>query len=119
MTKIHTKASEREVRSVERAYGGAGHIVIEPLLDEAAFKGAGRLFAKVVVKPSCELGHHEHHDEVEAYYILSRSGVYEDNGKAISVEGGDVLFCEDGSGHGIKNTGTEDLVFIALILSRK
>ena len=117
MTKILTKAGEREVKSVERAYGGAGHITIEPLLDEAAMGKAGRLFAKVVVKPSCEVGHHEHHGEVEAYYILSGTGMYDDNGKAIAVQPGDVLFCPDGNGHGIKNTGTEDLVFIALIVN--
>ena len=115
---MHTKASEREVKSVERAHGGAGHLLIEPLLDEAGLGDASKLFAKVVVKPSCEVGHHEHHGEVEAYYILSGSGMYEDNGKAIPVEPGDVLFCQDGSGHGIKNTGTEDLEFIALILRR-
>ena len=118
MTKVLTKAGEREVKSVERAHGGAGHLVIETLLDEAGLGDAGKMFARVVVKPSCEVGHHEHHGEVEAYYILSGNGMYDDNGKAISVEAGDVLFCPDGNGHGIKNTGTEDLEFIALILSR-
>jgi len=36
----------------------------------------------------------------------------------MDVEPGDVLYCDDGSGHGIKNTGDEDLVFLALILRR-
>ena len=118
MPRILTKAGEREVKTDERPYGGAGHVLVEPLLDEEGLGKAGRLFAKVVLKPSCEVGHHEHHDEIEAYYILAGTGMYEDNGKAIAVEPGDVLYCDDGHGHGIKNTGTEDLVFIALILSR-
>ena len=40
----------------------------------------------------------------------------DDDGKAVPVEAGDVTFCEDGKGHGMKNTGNEDLEFIALIL---
>ena len=38
------------------------------------------------------------------------------NGKEYPVEVGDVTFCADGNGHGIKNAGEEDLVFVALIL---
>jgi mannose-6-phosphate isomerase-like protein (cupin superfamily) len=114
--KILTKASEREVISQERPHGGAGHVLIEPLLDKEGLGSAGGLFARVVLKPSCEVGHHEHHGEVEAYYILSGVGMYEDDGKAMAVESGDVLYCDNGHGHGIKNTGEEDLIFIALIL---
>ena len=28
------------------------------------------------------------------------------------------FFCKDGDGHGIKNEGTEDLTFVALILKK-
>ena len=41
---------------------------------------------------------------------------HHDNGKEYPVEVGDVTFCADGNGHGIKNAGEEDLVFVALIL---
>ena len=44
------------------------------------------------------------------------AGIYNDNGKEYPVEVGDVTFCADGNGHGIKNAGEEDLVFVALIL---
>jgi mannose-6-phosphate isomerase-like protein (cupin superfamily) len=118
MVKTLTKDGEREVKSVERLRGGAGHVLMENLLDQEGLDKAGRLFAKLTLKPGCEVGHHEHHDEIEAYYILSGTGMYEDNGKAMDVEPGDVLFCDNGQGHGIKNVGTEDLVFIALVLYR-
>lgn len=118
MPKIQTKAGEREVKSKGQAHGGAGHVLVEPLLDEEGLGKAGKLFAKVTLKPGFEVGHHEHHDEIEAYYILSGTGMYEDNGQAMPVEPGDVLYCDDGHGHGVKNTGTEDLEFIALILNR-
>jgi len=113
-----TKAGDRPIKHVERAHGGAGFVSIEGLLDNEQLGEHCKLFARVTLKPSCELGHHEHHDEVEAYYILSGNGMYDDNGKAVAVEPGDVVFCKDGDGHGIKNTGTCELVFIALILAK-
>ena len=42
--------------------------------------------------------------------------MYDDNGKAVPIEAGDVVYCKNGDGHGVKNTGGEDLVFVALIL---
>jgi len=118
MPRTVTKVGEREVKAVERPHGGAGHVLVENLLDAEGLGEGSRLFAKAILPPSCEIGHHEHHDEVEAYYILSGNGMYDDNGKAVAVEPGDVVFCKDGDGHGIKNTGTCELVFIALILAK-
>ena len=118
MTRTVTKDGEREVKGLEHLHGGAGHVLVESLLDEEGLGKESRLFAKVTLPPSCEVGHHEHHDEIEAYYILSGTGMYEDNGRAMDVEPGDVFYCDNGLGHGIKNTGTENLVFLALILKR-
>ena len=106
-----TKAGERKVETVEKVNGGAGFIMKEALL-------MTEQLGKVTLKPNCELGHHEHHGETEAYYILSGTGMYDDDGKAVPIEAGDVTFCEDGKGHGVKNTGSEDLEFIALILKK-
>ena len=52
----------------------------------------------------------------ETYCILEGEGVYDDNGVSIPVSDGDVLFCKDGCGHGIANTGSGNLDFIALII---
>ena len=111
-----TKAGEREVVTVERANGGAGFIMKEALISPEQLGEHCKMFSRVTLKPNCELGYHEHHGETETYYILSGSGMYDDNGKAVPVEAGDVTFCKDGDGHGLKNTGTEDLSFVELIL---
>lgn len=116
--KAMTKASERETVTVERANGGAGFIMKEALLNAEQLGDHCKMFSKVTLKPGCELGYHEHHGETETYYILSGKGVYDDNGTAVEVEAGDVTFCKDGDGHGMKNMGTEDLVFAALILKK-
>ena len=75
-----------------------------------------KMFNEVTLKPGCEIGYHEHHGETETYYLTKGAGIYNDNGKEYPVEVGDVTFCADGNGHGIKNAGEEDLVFVALIL---
>lgn len=113
-----TKKGERKVEYVEKVNGGAGHIQKEALITGEELGEHCKMFSQVTLKPFCELGHHEHYDETETYYILSGNGMYEDDGKAIPAEPGDVFFCNDGCGHGIKNTGLEDLVFVALILKK-
>ena len=52
----------------------------------------------------------------EAYYILSGTGEFNDNGTIVTVAAGDVTFTGAGEGHALKNTGTEPLEFIALII---
>lgn len=111
-----TKAGERSIETVEKVNGGAGFIMKEALITPEQLGNHCKMFSRVTLKPNCELGHHEHHGETETYYILSGSGMYDDDGNAVPVEAGDVTFCESGKGHGVKNTGTEDLVFVALIL---
>lgn len=113
-----TKANEREAVKVEHVAGGAGFILKENLLSEEEMGAYCNLFSKVTLAPTHELGYHEHHGETETYYFLKGSGVYDDNGKKIQVESGDVVFCKDGDGHGLTNTGTEDIEFVALILKK-
>ena len=90
----------------------------EKLLEGDRLSGKVTLFAKVTILPGDELSYHEHHGETETYYVLSGKGMYDDNGKAVPIEAGDVTFCKDGDGHGVKNNGDEDLVFVALILKK-
>lgn len=78
--------------------------------------GSNRLFARITVFPGMEINYHEHHGETETYHIISGEGVYDDNGAERAVHAGDTVFCDDGGGHGIRNTGSDDLVFIALII---
>ena len=113
-----TKAGEREAVKVEHVHGGAGYILKEGLIHAEQLGEHCKMFSKVTLPAGCELGHHEHHGETETYYILSGKGIYEDNGTEIPAEAGDVFFCKDGDGHGIKNTGDEEVVFVALILKK-
>ena len=111
-----TKTGEREITKKENVNGGAGYVLMEALLNEEERAEHCRIFSQVTIHPGCELGYHEHHGETETYYLTKGAGIYNDNGKEYPVEVGDVTFCADGNGHGIKNAGEEDLVFVALIL---
>lgn len=113
-----TTKEERIVERIEGASGGTGIMKKEPLIDREQMGEHCGLFGQVILEPGAELGYHEHHQETETYYILSGEGIYVDNGEEVPAKAKDVFFCKDGDGHGLKNTGTEDLVFIALILKK-
>ena len=107
-----TKAEQRETVRVEHVNGGAGFLLKEALLTNEELGEHCKMFSRVTLKAGCELGFHEHHKEMEAYYILTGKGIYLDDDKEIEVEAGDVTYCEDGHGHGLKNIGEEDLAFV-------
>lgn len=106
----------KTVEIKENHLGGRGRLTMEKLIDGEQLNGKCGLFAKVTMDPQASLGYHEHHGETETYYILSGQGIYDDNGTKVPASAGDVFFCEDGCGHAIENTGSEPLVFIALII---
>lgn len=113
---MHTKSDTRKILRKENMNGGKGHVIIERLLEEPELNGKCGLYAKVTIEKDCSLGYHEHHGETETYYLLSGSGIYNDNGREVAATAGDVFFCEDGCGHALENTGEEPIVFMALII---
>ena len=113
-----TKHSEREIIRAEHVNGGAGHLLKEALILPEQMGEHCSMFSRVTLEAGCALGYHEHHGETETYYILSGNGIYNDNGTDVEVEAGDVTFCEDGCGHGLRNCGDDDLSFVALILKK-
>ncbi len=113
-----TRKGEREILKKEKMAGGDGHVLIEHLLNEEQRGRASGMFSEVTLEPGCTLGFHDHHGESETYYILTGEGIYQDNDIEYPVKPGDVTFCDDGNAHGLKNTGSDDLKFIALILKK-
>ena len=96
--------------------GGKNEIYITHLLSDDEMKGKCKMLAKVVIPPGASIGEHYHYGDSETYHILSGVGTYNDNGDIYEVNVGDTTFCPDGSSHSIENQGTEDLIFIALII---
>ena len=109
MTVFHEK--RKQIRENKET----GNIVVEHIIDEKLFQGQNSMFAQVTLAPGCAVGYHQHKGNNETYYILSGKGIYTEDGSEVPVSAGDVTFCSDGGSHGLKNTESSDLVFIALI----
>ena len=95
---------------------GIDKMTLTHLADFAGKNPKLRTFARVSLNPGEEVPFHIHTGECEYYYILSGTGVYRDNEEDVAVQPGLVTFTPSGNGHGIRNTGSEQLEFIALIL---
>ncbi len=103
------------METTENNRGGVGPVHSKFLLDDSQKNDKTKLFSEVTVPAGSSIGYHVHHGESETYYILSGEGEYNDNGTIRTVKKGDVTFTPSGMGHGMKNNGPDDLVFIALI----
>lgn len=105
-----------EAKRVEGLGGGKGPaLTVDLLLDPQARRHC-RLYSQITLPPGSSVGYHEHRNESETYYILSGSGLYQDNGAERRVGPGDATFTGHGQFHGIINDTDQDLVFMALIL---
>ena len=95
---------------------GTVKLLLSDLADFEGKNGKLRTFALAELLPGEEVEFHIHEGESEQYYIISGEGEYNDNGKIIPIYQGTSTFTPSGEGHGIKNTGSESLKFIALII---
>lgn len=77
-----------------------------------------KLFSLIQVKPGQEVEYHKHVGESESYFFLSGKGIYNDNGTKVDIVPGMTTLTPSGESHSVKNTGDEDVVFIALIVKQ-
>jgi mannose-6-phosphate isomerase-like protein (cupin superfamily) len=108
--------NEMKVEDKERLRDGEGNTRLTYLLDAGAEKNA-RMFAEITLNPGCSIGYHRHDSETEYYFILSGTGLVNDDGKEVEVKQGDSVITGNGASHSIKNTGTGPLVFHAIIVT--
>lgn len=95
---------------------GEGTIEIQKFITGDEFCGKGRMFAQFILPPNSSIGVHKHEGEQEIYFITQGRAEYIDNNETYDAGVGDVLICKDGESHGVKNIGTDDLKYTALIL---
>ncbi|MGI6211521.1 MAG: cupin domain-containing protein [Anaerovoracaceae bacterium] len=99
----------------ENFKGGKGPITFYHILEKEDFYGHARLYARIVLPPGSSIGWHVHEHETEPFYILSGAGDFIEASGRTRVGPGDVCTIKPGEGHSIENTGSEDLVFMALV----
>lgn len=73
--------------------------------------GLKLVFRKRALKPGSAVGYHEQKED-EIYYVLSGHGVMTIDGKSFDVGPGTAVLTRPGSSHGLKQTGTDDLVIL-------
>ena len=73
--------------------------------------GLTTVFRKRALHPGAGIGYHRHTDD-EIYYVLSGKGEYTLDGVKHVVGAGDALLVRNGSSHGMKVLGDQDLVII-------
>lgn len=101
----------------ENMRGGNGAPAITHVVGREILGNKGRMYARIVMKPNDSIGYHQHVGEQEIFYFLSGEGIVKDYEETIKIGPGDVMVTPDEGYHSIENTGTEDLVYMALILN--
>jgi mannose-6-phosphate isomerase-like protein (cupin superfamily) len=110
---VRRKDQRRE--SMEKPRGGTGTVNFIHFVEKKDMKGA-RLMAELTLPVGAGFGYHEHVGEAEYFFIVSGTGVVNDNGKEEAVGPGDMALVKNGESHCITNTGTVPLVLHAIIV---
>lgn len=92
-------------------------------LGEGYFRGSTSLgmdgcpveFHYAIMEKGSSIGKHFHNEETEYYYMISGEGVYNDNGKAVTLKPGDICVTGGGEFHSIENKNDEPIIFIGII----
>jgi mannose-6-phosphate isomerase-like protein (cupin superfamily) len=92
-------------------HNGGGQTIAYSFFDKTP--GLHFVFRKRALKPGSGIGYHEQKED-EVYYVLSGHGVMTLDDTPIDVGPGTAILTRPGSSHGLRQTGSEDLViFIA------
>lgn len=101
----------------EHMKGGDGTVELIPSVVKGEYESNANVIARLILKPGCSLGMHEHIGEEEIITVLRGNADYNDNGEASSVSAGDVCICKNGGRHSIANASEEeDLELMAVII---
>lgn len=100
----------------ENMRGGEGSVKICHHVNADELNDKGRLFATITLEKGCGIGYHIHDNDCEIFHIREGVAEYSDNGDVKTVTEGDVLICNKGEGHSIKNAGDIPVVLTALII---
>jgi len=71
----------------------------------------GLVFRKRALHPGAAIGYHPHEGD-EIYYVLSGTGELTLNDDTSAVGPGTAILTRAGSSHGLRQTGTDDLVIV-------
>ena len=86
------KIARPEIEIEELTGEGSGILKKNALLYGKELGEHCRMYTQVVMPEGSDLAFHVHEGESETYYILTGTGIYNDNGTKYPVKAGDVVF---------------------------
>lgn len=96
------------------AHDGIGQIGFTRVVEGGA-RGAYNFLDMSVVPPGATIGEHTHTDDNEELYIvIAGNGVMHVDGTEFPVGPGHVVINRPGGTHGLRNTGTADLLLVVI-----
>jgi quercetin dioxygenase-like cupin family protein len=110
------RGEDQKITQNTNMRGGDGTVTITAMLNPDELYGKGRLFSRITLEPGCSIGYHVHENEMEAFYVLTGVGDYNDNGQETRIAPGDSTLTLSGEGHSVANNGDDTLELVALIV---
>lgn len=113
--------NDKKVDVFSNRFGGNGDVIMEHYIDEKLLNDTVNMYAKVILKPGCSLGYHQHNGNNETIVILQGIAQYNDNGTEMELAPGTVMHCPDGEFHSIGNAADakKDLILQAIVVKTK
>jgi mannose-6-phosphate isomerase-like protein (cupin superfamily) len=107
---------QRERRETFAGGSGGGYCFHAIAPDARIPKSRFHQASRIELDPGAMVGEHVHASNEEIYWIVSGSGVFRDDGIEMPASPGDMLLTLKGHRHGLRNTGSEPLVFLAVVV---
>ena len=109
-----TRSGEQKTSIREYMRGGKEY-VRQKTLSQALPENA-RIFSTLTLIPGASIGYHVHENETELFYFVEGCGRVQDDDQFFDVSAGDCMATFSGHGHSVENTGSQDLVIVAVII---
>lgn len=110
-------SDETKLFPIENLRDGCGVTNFNLYCDTTNAPKNTRLITEISLEPGCSIGKHTHQSETELYYVVRGIGELDDNGEARMVRARDLSYCNEGHYHAIKNTGTDTLLLLAIVVT--
>lgn len=111
---MYRSAREGAVVREESPAGGRGVLEKQLCMTQDDALNPIEFVSRVFLKPDGVVGMHRHEGNGEIWFFIRGEGVYTEDGISTDVCAGDVALCHTGSSHGLRNTGAEDLEYLAV-----
>ena len=110
------RKEEQESAILEAPCNGAGHVIVETILNQEKTRGGCKLIAFCSMPEGSACGVHTHTGDSETYIVIEGVAKVIDNGEERILYPGDANFCDDGNTHSIENIGKGYLRYVAIKL---